>query len=83
VRSTAGRSDFTPRFLYVNKKDRRIFVDFGRYAVKQDEGSRRWGLRRLPLGEFDYFPQFSQNVALRPYFYYRDGVVVYVPVKAG
>jgi hypothetical protein len=83
VRSSAGRSDFTPRFLYVNKKDRRVFVDFGRYSVKQDETSRRWGLRRLSLAGQDYFHQFSQNVALQPYFYYRDGVIVYVPVKAG
>ena len=83
VRSSTGRSDFTPRFLYVNKKDRRIFVDFGRYSVKQDETSRRWGLRRLSLAGQDYFLQFSQNVALQPYFYYRDGVIVYVPVKAG
>jgi len=83
VRSNGGRSDFTPRFLYVNKQDRRIFVDFGRYAVKQDEASRRWGLRRLSLAGQDYFPLFSQNVALQPYFYYRDGVIAYVPVKAG
>jgi len=83
VRSNSGRSDFTPRFLYVNKKDRRIFVDFGRYSVKQDETSRKWGLRRLSLASQDYFLQFSQNVALQPYFYYRDGIIVYVPVKAG
>ena len=83
VQSSVGRSDFTPRFLYVNKKDRRIFVDFGRYAVKQDEASRRWGLTRLSLASNDYFPKFSQNVALQPYFYFRDGILVYVPLKAG
>jgi len=83
VDSNGGRSDFTPRFLYVNKKDRRVFVDFGRYTVKQDETSRRWGLTRMSLANNDYFPKFSQNVALRPYFYYRDGVLVYVPRKAG
>jgi hypothetical protein len=83
VTGQGGRSDFTPRFLYVNKKDRRVFVDFGRYSVKQDEATRRWGVRRLSLGDHDYFPQFSQNVALQPYFYYRDGVVVYVPTKSG
>lgn len=81
VRSSAGRSDFTPRFLYVNRKDRRIFVDFGRYSVKQDEASRRWGLARLSLAGNDYFSRFSLNVALQPYFYFRDGVLVYVPVK--
>lgn len=83
VESSSGRSDFTPRFLYVNRKDRRVFVDFGRYTVKQEESSRRWGLTRMSLGSKDYFPQFSQNVALQPYFYYRDGVLVYVPQKAG
>jgi|GEM_PF-102467 len=83
VRSESGRSDFTPRFLYVNKKDRRVFVDFGRYAVKQDETSLKWGLRRLSLATQDYFPKFSQNLALQPYFYFRDGVIAYVPVKTG
>lgn len=77
VQTPYGRSDFTPRFLYVNRKDRRIFVDFGRYSVRQDEGTRRWGLTRQSLTDNDYFPQFSRNVALQPYFYYRDGVLAY------
>jgi hypothetical protein len=83
VQCSAGRSDFTPRFLYVNRKDRRIFVDFGHYAVKQDEVTRRWGVLRLSLAGNDYFSKFSLNVALQPYFYFRDGVMEFVPVKAG
>jgi hypothetical protein len=83
VDSANGRSDFTPRFLYINKRDRRVFVDFGRYRVKEDEASRKWGLTRMSLSKNDYFPQFSQNVALQPYFYFRDGVLVYAPKKAG
>jgi hypothetical protein len=83
VSSPDGRSDFTPRFLYINKQDRRLLVDFGRYEVKLDDDTRRWGLRRLPVSENDYFPLLLQNIALQPYFYYRDAVLAYQPTGAG
>ncbi len=83
VSSPEGRSDFTPRFLYINKQDRRLLVDFGRYAVKQDQESRRWGLTRLPLSQKDYFSLLLKNVALQPYFYFRDAVLSYQPADAG
>jgi hypothetical protein len=83
VSSPEGRSDFTPRFLYINKQDRRLLVDFGRYEVKLDDDTRRWGLARLPLSENDYFPLLSQNLALQPYFYYRDAVLAFQPAGPG
>ncbi|MEE8397303.1 MAG: hypothetical protein V3S29_14695 [bacterium] len=83
VTAREGEFHFTPRFLYLNRSDQRLFVDFGRYEVKLDPASRRWGLARLPLGEGDYFPAFSQNIALQPYFFYREGVYTYAPAGAG
>jgi hypothetical protein len=83
VSSPDGRSDFTPRFLYINKQDRRLLVDFGRYTVKLNDDTRRWELARLPLSENDYFPLLSQNLALQPYFYYRDAVLAYQPAGPG
>ncbi len=83
VSSPEGRSDFTPRFLYINKQDRRLLVDFGRYSVKLDDENRRWGLTRLPLSLKDYFSVLSKNIALQPYFYYRDAVLAYQPVGTG
>lgn len=83
VTAPGGRSDFTPRFLYINKQDRRLLVDFGRYKVKLDENSRKWGVARLPLSENDYFPLLSQNLALQPYFYFRDAALAYQPAGPG
>lgn len=77
------RPDFTPRFLYVNRRERRAFVDFGRYEVSLRERGGRWTLRRLPLEEADYFSTFARNIALQPYFFYREGVFTYVPARPG
>lgn len=79
VAARGTRNDFTPRFLYVNKKDRRIFVDFGRYETRLNPRLRKWTLRRLPLGgpDMDYFEPFSRNIALQPYFFYREGIFTY------
>jgi len=83
VSAEGGRSDFTPRFLYINKKDRRLFVDFGRYDVRQDGQGVQWGLRRLPVFPNDYMELLTRNVALQPYFYYRGEVLTYLPAKGG
>ncbi|MCZ6629159.1 MAG: hypothetical protein O7E56_13140 [SAR324 cluster bacterium] len=79
VSTADGGSHFTPRFLYLNWKDRRLFVDFGRYKMKLDSNSRKWSIARMPLGKSDYFASFSRNIALRPYFFYREGVFTYAP----
>ena len=79
----APRPDFTPRFLYMNREDRRYFVDFGRYEVSTSRQGQRWNLRRLPLAGRDYFPRLSRNIALQPYFFYREGVFTYVPARPG
>lgn len=84
VAAEKGWSDFTPRFLYVNGKDRRLFVDFGRYELSQPEQGKNWRIRRLPMGGGqDYFPELARNVTLQPYFYYREGVYVFLPARKG
>ena len=75
--------DYTPRFLYINRADHRAFVDFGRYQVALPERGRRWTLGRLPLVGDDYFPRLARNIALQPYFFYREGVFAYVPARSG
>lgn len=77
VSANNSRADFTPRFLYLNKKGRRAFIDFGRYESRYDAKLRRWTFRRLSLSEVDYFTNFSRNIALQPYFFYRGDVFVF------
>jgi len=83
VATQEGNADFTPRYLYLNKRDRRIFVDFGRYRVKLLPEGRNWTLRRLPLGKEDYFSGLLRNIALQPYFFYREGIFTFVPARSG
>lgn len=78
VASEDGRGDFTPRALYFNREDRRTLVDFGRYELTRAPDSQEWLLQRLPLGEQDYFPRFARNIALEPYFFYREGAFTFV-----
>lgn len=79
VSSKSGGANFTPRFLYLNYEDNRMFVDFGHYEIRLGENQRKWEIRRLPIAGQDYFPRFSDNIALRPYFFYREGVFTYLP----
>ena len=83
VNSKSNRSEFTPRFLYMNRSNNRMFVDFGGYEVHQDPNTRRWGVTRIPLVEADYFLRLSQNIALRPYFFYHGEVLEYVNAESG
>ena len=83
VSGKQGADNFTPRFIYVNKQDRRIFVDFGHYEAKLDSATRKWRVARLPISSDDYFPAFSENIALQPYFFYREGVLAFVANGSG
>jgi len=74
---------YTPRFLYLNQADHRVLVDFGRYEARLGGQGQRWTLRRLPLGNQDYLRRLSRNIALQPYFFYREGVFTYSPAQAG
>jgi tetratricopeptide (TPR) repeat protein len=69
---------FTPRLLYLNNETNRLFIDFGRYVVRQETRSGAWRLSRLPIAGNDHYAMVSKVIALRPYFFYREGVYTYV-----
>ncbi len=77
--ASSERIDFMPDTLYLNQGQQRAFVDFGVYQLALDHESRLWSLQkeRYLRKSDDYFYQFSQNLALYPYFFYRDGVYRY------
>ncbi|MBF0287966.1 MAG: hypothetical protein HQM14_09120, partial [SAR324 cluster bacterium] len=76
---TPNRMEFMPSILYLNNAQQRAFVDFGAYQLTLDKQTRIWGIEKTPYlrKSDDYFYQFSQNLALYPYFFYRDGVYRY------
>ena len=80
VLSESKRLEFVPEVLYVNRDQRRIFVDFGAYHLKMESQSRQWSIQRqnYQTTEDDYFYLFVKNLALNPYFFYREGAYQYV-----
>ena len=78
VRTDGPAPVFTPRLLYLNNEANRVFIDFGRYVVQQESRDRTWRLSRLPIAERDHYALVSKVIALRPYFFYREGVYRYV-----
>ncbi|MBI3992533.1 MAG: hypothetical protein HY342_04615 [Candidatus Lambdaproteobacteria bacterium] len=83
VRADETGAVFTPRFLYLNREARRLFVDFGRYRVRQLALAEQYDIARLPIQEEDYFPGISKIIALQPFFFYREGVYTYVNESTG
>ena len=77
--TSSERIDFMPDTLYLNHAQQRAFVDFGVYQLSLDNESHLWSLKKEPYlsKSDDYFYQFSQNLALYPYFFYRDGAYQY------
>ncbi|MGK5091647.1 hypothetical protein WDW89_06460 [Deltaproteobacteria bacterium TL4] len=75
------RLEFVPSVLYVNRKQGRGFVDFGSYRLKLNTNGQ-WSIQRQTYQkrEDDYYYQFSKNLALNPYFFYREGAYRYVLV---
>lgn len=78
VRTSGVAPVFTPRLLYLNNASNRLFIDFGRYVVRQETRTGDWRLSRLPITADDHYAQVSKVIALRPYFFYREGVYTYV-----
>lgn len=80
---SSERMDFMPNLLYLNFAQKRAFVDFGNYQLTLDPETRIWSIQKISYDNptDDYFYQFSKNLALYPYFFYRDGVYRYVLKK--
>ena len=66
---------YLPDVLYVNNSDRRVFLDYGSLELQRNQEQRRWSIRRKVYLEpaDDYFPRFAKNLALNPYFLYKEG----------
>ena len=73
VSSSNSKLDFLPQIIYMNKKDRRIFVDFGNLKMEQTQIDGRWSFRRKINQERLYLKYLEKNVILSPYFYFREG----------
>lgn len=71
-----GGEVITPVRLFLNQKDTRLFVDFGSYLLKNNKVKGRWTLAR-PVHKQNYLARFIRNIALNPYFFYREGVYTF------
>lgn len=81
VTSTIGYDDFLPQILYINRKDRRYFLDFGHLQIAQRKRGGLWTFRRLVQKEREYMSELEKNLILNPYFYYREGGYPFVSQK--
>ena len=73
VESSSGTVDFLPMMLYINKKDRRIFLDFGNLTLNQDTIGGLWSFKRTVTEDRSYFTDLKKQLILNPYFYFREG----------
>ncbi len=73
VKSSAQQIDFLPQILYINKQDRRYFLDFGHLQLKQKKTGGMWSFRRVIRKERKYLNDLQKNLLLNPYFYFREG----------
>ncbi len=73
VNSSVVHLDFLPFMLYINREDRRYFLDFGHLQLSQRKTGGLWSFRRLVTPERGYLDQLYKNLILNPYFYYREG----------
>ncbi|MBU3917662.1 hypothetical protein KKA14_19205, partial [bacterium] len=80
VKSSANQIDFLPQILYINKQDRRFFLDFGHLQVMQKKVGGMWSYRRTVRKEREYLANLKNNLLLNPYFYFREGGYPFVMV---
>jgi len=79
VSSSEGQKiGFLPQILYINKRERRYFLDFGQLQLFQKRVGGAWSFRRLVDRERDYLRKLQQNLLLNTYFYYREGGYPYL-----
>lgn len=78
VSSTVESIDFLPHMLYMNRRDRRYFLDFGHYQLSQKKIGGLWYFRRAVLKERKYLEMLQKSILLGTYFYYREGGYPYL-----
>ncbi|NQU63305.1 MAG: hypothetical protein HQ517_03330 [SAR324 cluster bacterium] len=78
VSSSVERIDFLPHILYINKKERRYFLDFDNLQLSQKKTGGAWSFRRLVDEKRAYLTDLQKNILLNTYFFYREGGYPYV-----
>ena len=78
VSSSANRIEFLPHMLYINKKERRYFLDFGNLQLSQKKTGGAWSYRRLIDHKRLYLKELQKIILLNTYFFYREGGYPYV-----
>jgi len=73
VDSAEGSISYLPQILYVNRQDRRFFLDFGHLQLSQRKIGGSWSLRRILTEQREYLTDLRKNVLLNTYFFYREG----------
>lgn len=73
VDSSVSKIDFLPQILYINRKDKRYFLDFGHLQLFQKKTGGLWSFRRIVNEERAYLSDLKKNLILNPYFYFREG----------
>lgn len=73
VNSSVKRFGFLPQILYMNKKDRRYFLDFGVLELFQKNIGGLWSFRRSISEDRQYLRNLQKNLMLNPYFFFREG----------
>jgi len=78
VSSSVNKIDFLPHMLYINKKERRYFLDFGNLQLAQKKTGGAWSYRRFIDEKRAYLRELQKNILLNTYFFYREGGYPYV-----
>jgi tetratricopeptide (TPR) repeat protein len=73
VNSSVSQTDFLPQLLYINREDRRYFLDFGHLQLAQKKVGGLWTMRRHVTEGREYLKELRKNLILNPYFYFREG----------
>ena len=80
VKSSNNHVDYLPMILYINKEDRRYFLDFGHLELAQKKLGGLWTFRRIVAEGREYLQMLEKNLILNPYFYFREGGYPFIKV---
>ncbi len=78
VTSSVEKIGFLPQILYINKRERRYFLDFGQLQLYQKKTGGIWSFRRLVDEKREYLKNLQKNLLLNTYFFFREGGYPYI-----
>jgi len=73
VNSSTNQTGFLPQILYINRADRRYFLDFGHLQLAQKKVGGLWTFRRNLTEGREYLNELRNNLIFNPYFFFREG----------